>query len=126
MIALYQPIFLWFKSDLTIKFGGQNKILGFEYFSEFQDSVVFKIKIPPAEFGTYAKMKYNFNELLILEPGVRINYYNVYQDSLYPDLRFGLKYLLQMIDTLIFQLGIIISLLALFKMILIHQYWTVG
>ena len=47
-----------------------------------------------SEFGTYAKMKYNFNELLILEPGVRINYYNVYPDSLYPDLRFGLKYLL--------------------------------
>ena len=85
----------WFKSaDLTVKFGGQNKILGFEYFSEFQDSVVFKIKNSPAEFGTYAKMKYNFNELLILEPGVRLNYYDVYPDSLYPDLRFGLKYLL--------------------------------
>ena len=85
----------WFKSsDLTIKFGGQNKILGFEYFSEFQDSVVFKIKNSPVEFGTYAKMKYSLNDVLILEPGIRLNYYNVYPDSLYPDLRFGLKYLL--------------------------------
>ena len=85
----------WFKSsDLTIKFGGQNKILGFEYFSEFQDSVVFKIKNSPVEFGTYAKMKYSLNDVLILEPGIRLNYYNVYPDSLYQDLRFGLKYLL--------------------------------
>ena len=39
-------------------------------------------------------MKYNFSDVLILEPGVRINYYDVFPDSLYPDLRFGLKYLL--------------------------------
>ena len=39
-------------------------------------------------------MKYNFNDVLILEPGIRINYYDVFPDSLYPDLRFGLKYLL--------------------------------
>ena len=85
----------WFKTpDLTIKFGFQNKILGFEYFSEFQDSTVFRIKNSPLEFGTYAKMKYNFSDVLILEPGFRLNYYDVFPDSLYPDLRFGLKYLL--------------------------------
>jgi len=85
----------WFKTpDLTIKFGFQNKILGFEYFSEFQDSTVFRIKNSPLELGTYAKMKHNFSDVLILEPGIRLNYYNVFPDSLYPDLRFGLKYLL--------------------------------
>ncbi|GIS03860.1 MAG: hypothetical protein CM15mP106_3070 [Candidatus Neomarinimicrobiota bacterium] len=62
--------------------------------AEFQDSTVFRIKNSPLEFGTYAKMKYNFSDVLILEPGIRLNYYDVFPDSLYPDLRFGLKYLL--------------------------------
>jgi len=87
--------FSWFKSsDITLKFGAQQKVLGFEYFSKFQDSVAFKIKNSPVELGSYIKMKYNFNDIFILEPGVRINYYNVFPDSLYPDLRLGLKYLL--------------------------------
>ena len=87
--------FSWFKSsDATIKFGAQFKILGFEYFSKFQYSVAFKIKNSPIEVGTYLKMKYSINDVLILEPGLRMNYYNVYPDSLYPDLRFGMKYLL--------------------------------
>ena len=87
--------FSWFKSsDITMKFGMQHKVLGFEYFSKFQDSVAFKIKNSPIEFGSYLKMKYNVNDILIMEPGVRMNYYNVYPDSLYPDFRFGLKYLL--------------------------------
>ena len=87
--------FSWFKSsDVTLKFGIQHKVLGFEYLSKFQDSVAFKIKNSPIELGSYIKMKYSFNDIFILEPGVRINYYNVFPDSLYPDLRFGLKYLL--------------------------------
>ena len=72
----------------------RTRFLGFEYFSEFQDSTVFRIKNSPLELGTYTKMKYSLSDRLILEPGVRLNYYNVFPDSLYPDLRFGLKYLL--------------------------------
>jgi len=87
--------FSWFKSsDATLKFGIQHKILGFEYLSKFQDSIAFKIKNSPIEMGTYLKMKYSLSNILILEPGIRLNYYNVFFDSLYPDLRFGLKYLL--------------------------------
>ena len=34
------------------------------------------------------------SDLFIVEPGFRINYYNVYSNSLNPDLRLGLKYIL--------------------------------
>ena len=87
--------FSWFKSsESTFKFGIQKKMLGFEYINKFQDSTQFKIKTSPVELASYVKMKYEHNDLFIIEPGVRINYYNVYPDSLYPDLRLGLKYLL--------------------------------
>ena len=87
--------FSWFKSsESTFKFGIQQKMLGFEYINKFQDSTQFKIKTSPVEMASYVKMKYDHNNLFIIEPGVRINYYNVYPDSLYPDLRLGLKYLL--------------------------------
>ena len=87
--------FSWFKSsESTFKFGIQQKMLGFEYINKFQDSTQFKIKTSPVELASYVKMKYKHNNLFIIEPGVRINYYNVYPDSLYPDLRLGLKYLL--------------------------------
>ena len=87
--------FSWFKSsESTFKFGVQQKMLGFEYINKFQDSTQFKIKTSPVELASYVKMKYDHNNLFIIEPGVRINYYNVYPDSLYPDLRLGLKYLL--------------------------------
>ena len=87
--------FSWFKSsESTFKFGIQQKMLGFEYINKFQDSTQFKIKTSPVELASYVKMKYDHNDLFIIEPGVRINYYNVYPDSLYPDLRLGLKYLL--------------------------------
>ena len=89
MIKLFQVIFHGLNHQIpTVKFGTQNKTLGFEYFSEFQDSVFLELKTAPVELGTYLKMKYNFNDVLILEPGIRINYYNVFPDSLYPDLRF--------------------------------------
>ena len=87
--------FSWFKSsESTFKFGVQQKMLGFEYINKFQDSTQFKIKTSPVELASYVKIKYDHNNLFIIEPGIRINYYNVYPDSLYPDLRLGLKYLL--------------------------------
>ena len=87
--------FSWFKSsESTFKFGIQQKMLGFEYINKFQDATQFKIKTSPVELASYIKLKYEHNDLFIIEPGIRINYYNVYPDSLYPDLRLGLKYLL--------------------------------
>ena len=87
--------FSWFKSsNSTIKFGSQIKRLGFEYTNKFNDSTQFEIKTDPIEFANYIKLKYEPNDLLIIEPGLRLNFYNVYPDSLYPDFRLGLKYIL--------------------------------
>lgn len=87
--------FSWFRSsESTIKFGIQYKILGFEYINKFQDSTNFEIKTSPVEMGTYAKTKFDFGNRLIIEPGVRVNYYDVFPDSIYPDIRLGIKYLL--------------------------------
>ena len=87
--------FSWFKSSSsTVKFGAQIKNLGFLYTNSFNDSLQFEINTTPKEYASYAKLKYSPSEKLILEPGVRVNLYNVYSDSIFPDLRFGMKYLL--------------------------------
>jgi len=87
--------FSWFKSsNSTLKFGAQLKKLGFEYTNKFQDSTQFQIKTEPLEFAQYIKLKYKSNNLFIIEPGVRLNLYDVYPDSLFPDLRLGLKYII--------------------------------
>ena len=87
--------FSWFKSsENTVKFGAQLKNLGFLYTNTFGDSLQFKIETKPREFASYAKLKYSPSEKFILEPGVRINLYNVYSDSIFPDLRLGMKYLI--------------------------------
>lgn len=87
--------FSWFKSsNSTLKFGAQLKKLGFEYTNKFQDSTQFQIKTEPLEFAQYIKLKYKSNDIFILEPGLRLNHYDVYPDSLFPDLRLGLKYII--------------------------------
>ena len=87
--------FSWFKSsNSTLKFGAQLKKLGFEYTNKFQDSTQFQIKTDPLEFAQYIKLKYKPNDLFIIEPGLRLNLYDVYPDSLFPDLRLGLKYII--------------------------------
>ena len=87
--------FSWFKSsNSTLKFGAQLKKLGFEYTNKFQDSTQFQIKTEPLEFAQYIKLKYKSNDLFIIEPGIRLNLYDVYPDSLFPDLRLGLKYII--------------------------------
>lgn len=87
--------FSWFRSsESTVKFGAQIKSLGFLYTNTFNDSLQFEINTKPKEYASYAKLKHSLSERLILEPGIRINLYDVYSDSIFPDLRFGLKYLL--------------------------------
>ena len=87
--------FSWFKSsNSTLKFGAQLKKLGFEYTNKFQDSTQFQIKTEPLEFAQYIKLKYKSNDIFIIEPGLRLNLYDVYPDSLFPDLRLGLKYII--------------------------------
>ena len=108
--------FSWFKSsENSVKFGAQLKILGFVYTSTFGDSLQFKIETKPKEFASYAKLKYSPSEKFILEPGVRINMYNVYSDSIFPDLRLGMKYLLNDDRYLNFSLGNYHQFIATFQ-----------
>ena len=87
--------FSWFKSsESTIKFGLQYKSLGFNYINTFNEDTTFQINTIPFELGAYVKTKYEYGSRLIIEPGLRLNFYSVFSDSLYPDLRLGLKYLL--------------------------------
>ena len=108
--------FSWFKSSIsTIKFGAQMKTLGFLYTNSFNDSLQFEINTKPKEFATYAKLKYSATEKLILEPGLRINLYDVYSDSIFPDLRFGMKYLLNDNRYLNFSVGNYHQFIATFQ-----------
>jgi len=108
--------FSWFKSSMsTIKFGAQMKTLGFLYTNSFNDSLQFEINTKPKEFATYAKLKYSASEKLILEPGLRINLYDVYSDSIFPDLRFGMKYLLSDNRYLNFSVGNYHQFIATFQ-----------
>ena len=108
--------FSWFKSsESTIKFGAQLKNLGFLYTNTFGDSLQFKIETKPKEFASYAKLKYSPSEKFIFEPGVRINLYNVYSDSIFPDLRLGMKYLLTDDRYINFSLGNYHQFIATFQ-----------
>ena len=108
--------FSWFKSsESTFKFGAQMKTLGFLYTNSFNDSLQFEINTKPKEFATYSKLKYSASEKLILEPGLRINLYDVYSDSIFPDLRFGMKYLLNDNRYLNFSVGNYHQFIATFQ-----------
>ena len=108
--------FSWFKSsESTLKFGAQIKNLGFLYTNSFNDSLQFEINTKPKEFASYMKLKYSASKRLILEPGLRVNLYNVYSDSIFPDLRFGMKYLLNDNRYLNFSVGNYHQFIATFQ-----------
>ena len=108
--------FSWFKSsESTLKFGAQIKNLGFLYTNSFNDSLQFEIDTKPKEFANYMKLKYSLSKRLILEPGLRINLYDVYSDSIFPDLRFGMKYLLNDNRYLNFSVGNYHQFIATFQ-----------
>ena len=108
--------FSWFKSsESTLKFGAQIKTLGFLYTNSFNDSLQFEINTKPKEFANYMKLKYSLSKRLILEPGLRINLYDVYSDSIFPDLRFGMKYLLNDNRYLNFSVGNYHQFIATFQ-----------
>ncbi|GIQ98207.1 MAG: hypothetical protein CM15mP4_0440 [Candidatus Neomarinimicrobiota bacterium] len=87
MILLYLVTFHGLSLQIQHKVWFAIKRLGFEYTNKFNDSTQFEIKTDPIEFANYIKLKYEPNDLLIIEPGLRLNFYNVYPDSLYPDFR---------------------------------------
>ncbi len=87
--------FSYFQSqDLTWKFGVQGKILGFDYTSSFSDTVLFRIDRSPYELAAYLKTKVPLGDSFIIEPGIRFNTYSDQKNNFFPELRLGLKYLI--------------------------------
>lgn len=91
-----------FRSDWTyfaskknqIRFGVEIKDLSFVYHSTFGDTVIFDAKESPVEAAAYVKLKNWPSPLFMIEPGIRLNYYEFNPTKWYLDPRLGLKYLL--------------------------------
>tara|TARA_A100001011_G_scaffold243103_1_gene251125 strand:- start:1472 stop:3844 length:2373 start_codon:yes stop_codon:yes gene_type:complete len=88
-------------NNITAKVGYQFKKLKFSYQSFFDDSTLFSLINEPNEWNIYSQVKFILNKKWIIEPGIRLNYY----DKLYPNLRFGLKYIIQPDEFVNFSLG---------------------
>ncbi len=88
-------------NNITAKVGYQFKKLKFSYQSFFDDSTLFSLINKPNEWNLYSQVKFVLNKNWIIEPGIRLNYY----DKLYPNLRFGLKYIIQPDEFVNFSLG---------------------
>ena len=80
--------------DFEWRYGLQVKQLGIKYLGTFGDTVTFDISENPVEGAGYAKLKWKAGPRIVIEPGVRYNYYSVYADEPYIDLRLRMKYLL--------------------------------
>ena len=78
-------------NDITIKTGYQYKKLKFSYQSFFDDSTLFSLINAPNEWSLYSQAKFVLNDNWVIEPGIRLNYY----ETMYPNLRLGLKYIIQ-------------------------------
>ena len=88
-------------NNITAKVGYQYKKLKFSYESFFDDSTLFSLVNSPNEWNIYSQIKFILNKKLIIEPGIRLNHY----DKLYPNLRFGLKYIIQPDEFINFSFG---------------------
>ncbi len=88
-------------NSLTIKSGFQHKKLNFSYQTFFDDSTLFSLVTKPNEWSIYNQAKYIFNEKWVIEPGIRINFY----EKLYTNLRLGLKYILKTDEFINFSIG---------------------
>lgn len=88
-------------NNITAKVGYQYKKLKFSYESFFDDSTLFSLINTPNEWSIYSQIKFILNKNWIIEPGIRLNHY----DKLYPNLRFGLKYIIQPDEFINFSIG---------------------
>lgn len=97
----------WFASQKTnLYFGLEAKDLDFVYSSTFLDSTVFDTRQSPLEGAVYVKLKHWLSPKLLVEPGLRINYYENHPVKWYADPRLGVKYLLTPDRYLNFSTGI--------------------
>ena len=88
-------------NNITAKVGYQYKNLNFSYKSFFDDSTLFSLVNSPNEWSIYSQVKFILNQNWIIEPGIRLNYY----ENLYPNFRLGLKYILQPDEFINFAIG---------------------
>ena len=88
-------------NNITAKIGYQYKNLNFSYESFFDDSTLFSLVNSPNEWSIYSQVKFMLNQNWIIEPGIRLNYY----ENLYPNFRLGLKYILQPDEFINFSIG---------------------
>ena len=88
-------------NNITAKVGYQYKKLKFSYESFFDDSTLFSLVNTPNEWSVYSQTKIVLNKNWIIEPGIRLNYY----DKLYPNLRLGLKYIVKPDEFINFSIG---------------------
>ena len=92
-------------NNITIKTGYQYKELGFSYESWYGDTTLFSLTKKPIEFSLYSQTKFIMDKKWILEPGIRINYYDGAQEQYYPNFRLGLKYIIKPDQFINFSLG---------------------
>lgn len=87
--------FSFFQSQtINWKFGMQSKALNFTYHDQFNDSTLFAIRESPWETAVYTKLKWVPMVQLVIEPGLRMNYYSNHSRNWYPDTRLGVKWIL--------------------------------
>ncbi|MDB4125699.1 TonB-dependent receptor [Candidatus Marinimicrobia bacterium] len=95
----------YLNNNLTIKTGYQYKDLGFSYQTSFDQDTLFSSLNKPKELNVYTQAKFIINDKLILEPGLRINYYDNNDKNFYPNGRFGLKYIINTDEFINLSLG---------------------
>ena len=88
-------------NNITIKTGYQYKNLKFSYQSFFDDSTLFSLINKPTEWGIYSQAKVVLNDKWVVEPGIRLNYY----ENMFPNLRLGLKYIIKTDEFINFSIG---------------------
>ena len=76
-----------------LNFGIESKKLDFYYNSDNNGDVIFNLEEQPTEGSIYTKYKLNTNRLLI-EPGIRLNYFDATIQNWFLDPRLQLKYFL--------------------------------
>jgi len=85
----------YFASQTTqFRFGTEVKDLTFTYQSTFLDSSIFNVSHAPLEVALYGKMKRWLTPIFMIEPGLRLTYYEKHPTNWYADPRLGMKYLL--------------------------------
>lgn len=91
----FQTDWNYFASQTTeFTFGTQVKDLAIGYKSTFLDSTIFNVNQSPLEGVVYGKVKRWVTPRLMVEPGLRVTYYDGHPTKWFFDPRFNVKYLL--------------------------------